>query len=66
MEKVSLKYVPEGLMTNKSALVDACINGLSLVEVTAWHLFGTKPSPQQMMIQFIDTCVSMSHQASIS
>ena len=40
--QISLKFVPNGTIDNKSALV----------QVMAWRLLGAKPLPEAMMIQF--------------
>ena len=48
--KIALKFVPNGPIDNKSALV----------QVMAWHLTGDKPFPGPMPIQFTDAC--MQHQ----
>ena len=42
--KISLKFVPKGLIDNKS----------SLVQVMAWCCVGEKPLPELMMTQFTD------------
>ena len=42
--KISLKLVPRSPVDNKPALV----------QVMAWRLFGAKPLPVPMMIQFTD------------
>ena len=42
-----LKFVPEGLIDNKSALV----------QVMAWRQIGDKPLPEPMMTQFTDVCM---------
>ena len=51
---VSLKFVPKGLIDNKSALG----------HVMAWHRKDAKPLPEPMMIQFTNAC--MPQQASMS
>ena len=45
-----MKFVPNGPIGNKAALV----------QVMAWHLFGAKPLPEPMLIQFTD--IYMRHQ----
>ena len=42
--QISLKFVPNGPIDNKSALV----------QVMAWRRTGDKPLPEPMMTQFID------------
>ena len=42
--KISLKFLPNGPIDNK----------LALVQVMAWHHAGDKPLPEAMMTQFID------------
>ena len=42
--QISLKFVPKGLIGNKSALL----------QVMACRLFGAKPLPEAMMTQFTD------------
>ena len=43
--KVSLKFIPNGPIDNKSALV----------QVMAWRRTGDKPLPEPMLTQFTDT-----------
>ena len=43
--KISLKFVPKGLIDDKSALI----------QVIARHWTGDKPLPEPMLSQFIDT-----------
>ena len=50
----SLKFVPKSPIDNKP----------TLVQVMACRLFGTKPLPEPMLIQFTDAY--MSHSASMS
>ena len=45
--QISLKFVPKGLIDDKSALV----------QVMAWHQTGDKPLPEAMKTQFADTCM---------
>ena len=42
--QISLKFVPKGLINNKSALI----------QVKAWRWTGDKPLPESMLNQFID------------
>ena len=42
--QISLKFVPKGLIDNKSALVQAM----------AWRRTGDKPLPESMLTQFTD------------
>ena len=42
--RITLKFVPKGLIDNESALV----------QVMDWHCAGDKPLPEPMMTQFID------------
>ena len=42
--QISLKSVPKVPIDNEAALV----------QVMAWHLFGTKPLPKAMLTQFTD------------
>ena len=42
--RISLKYVPKGIIDNKSALV----------QVMAWRRAGDKPLPEPMLTQFTD------------
>ena len=43
--QISLKFVPNGLIDNKPALV----------QVMAWHQTGDKPLPEAMLTQFTGT-----------
>ena len=52
--KISLKYVSDGPINNKSALV----------QVVAWRRTGDKPLPEAMMAQFTD--LYLHHAASTS
>ena len=52
--KISLKFVPKGLIDNKTALV----------QVMAWHRTGNKPLPEPMLIKFTDAY--MRHQGEMS
>ena len=52
--QISLKYVPRSPIDNKPALV----------QVMVWRLFGAKPLPEPMMIQFFDAY--MHHQGEMS
>ena len=45
--RVSLKFVPHGLIDNKSALV----------QVMAWRRTGDKPLPEPVLTQFTDACI---------
>ena len=45
--KISLKFVPNGAMDNKSAVV----------QVMSWHRKGDKPLPVPMLTQFTDAYV---------
>ena len=47
--KMSLKYVPEGVIDNKSVLV----------QVLVWHLTSNKPSPGPMLTKMFDALYSM-------
>ena len=42
--RISLKFIPEGSIDNKAALV----------QVMPWHQTGDKPLPEPMMAQFTD------------
>ena len=42
---ISLKFVPDGPIDNKSALL----------QVMAWHWTGDKPLPEPVLTQFTDT-----------
>ena len=42
--RISLKFVPEGPINNKTALV----------QVMAWRRIGDKPLPKPMLTQFTD------------
>ena len=54
LNKISLKYVPYGLIGNMSALV----------QVMAWHRTGDKPLSEAMITQFIKAY--MCHSAPMS
>ena len=43
--QITLKYVPWGLIGNKSALV----------QLMAWHLTGAKPLSEPMLNKMLDT-----------
>ena len=42
---ISMKFVPHGVIDNKSALL----------QVMAWHLTGAKPLPEPMLSKISDT-----------
>ena len=44
---ISLKFIPEGSIDYKSALV----------QVMAWHRTGEKPLPESMLTQFTDAYI---------
>ena len=52
--KISLKYVPRGLIDNMSALF----------QIMAWHRSGDKPLSEQMLTQFTDAY--MQHKGEMS
>ena len=52
--RISLKFVPKGLIDN----------GTALVQVMFWHLIGTKPLPEPMLIQY--TTAYMRHSGEMS
>ena len=45
--KISLRYVPQGLIDNMAALV----------QIMAWHLLGAKPLSEPMLVCFTDAYV---------
>ena len=45
--RISLKFITEGPISNKSALV----------QITAWHQTGDKPLTEQMVTQFTDASI---------